>query len=217
MPKYLYKLIPLKNNTYDTCSTDSLGTYFCRTNLFKYSFFPYTIREWYKLDLQLRNERSFKKLRNILLELGRPTPDLIYGIHRPLGLKLLTRLRLCLSHLNKHRFRHNFKNYINPLFTCSLEVESTKHFKHFFLHCHYYSAFHISFLDDLNNISPQFTVFSEDVFVKTLLYGNPMFNENDNQEIPETSIRYLIDSIRFSGRLNSLLYHLLAIVCNNIK
>ena len=138
------------------------------------------IREWNILDLQLHNEKSFKKFRNILHKLGQPTPDLIYGIHHPLGLKLVTRLRLGLSHLNENRFKHNFKNCINPLCTCSLEVESTKHF---FLHCQYYSALCISFLDDLNNISPQFALFPEDMFVKTLLYGNPMFHENDNQEI----------------------------------
>ena len=44
-PKCLYKLIPLKNNTYDTRPTHSVGTYFCRTNAFKNSFSPYTIRE----------------------------------------------------------------------------------------------------------------------------------------------------------------------------
>lgn len=48
------------------------------------------------------------------MEIGRPTPDLIYRIHHPLGLKLLTRLSLGLSHLNEHRFNHNFENYINP-------------------------------------------------------------------------------------------------------
>ena len=132
-PKYLYKLIPIKNNTYDTRSTHSVGTYFCRRNAFKYSIFSYTIREWNKLDLQLRNEKSFEKFRNTLLKLGRPTPDLRYGIHHPLGLNLLTRLRLGLSHLNEHRFKYNYKSCINPLCTCSLEVESAKHF---FLHCH---------------------------------------------------------------------------------
>ena len=55
-------------------------------------------------------------------------PDLISGIHHPLGLTLLTRLRLGLSHLNEHRFKHNFKNCINPICACSLEVKSTKHF-----------------------------------------------------------------------------------------
>ena len=31
-------------------------------------------------------------------------------------------------------------------------------------------------------ISPQVALFPEDVFVKTLLYGNPIFDENDNQK-----------------------------------
>ena len=190
-------MIPLKNSTYDTRSTHSVGTYFSRANAFKYSFSPYAIREWNKLDLQLGNKKSFKKFRNTLLKRGRPTPDLIYGIHHPLGLKLLTRLRLGLSHLNEHRFKQNFKNCINPLCTCSLEVESTKHF---FLNCHFYLALRISFLNDLN-ISPQFALFPEEVFVKTLLYSNPMFDENDNQKILETSIRNIIDSKRFSGGL----------------
>ena len=44
------------------------------------------------------------------------------------SLKLLTKLRLGLSHLNKHGFKHSFKNCISPFCTCSLEVESTKHF-----------------------------------------------------------------------------------------
>ena len=41
-PKYLYKLIPLKNNAYDTRSTHSVGTYYCGTNTFKYSIFTVT-------------------------------------------------------------------------------------------------------------------------------------------------------------------------------
>ena len=77
-PKYLYKLKPFKNNTHDkkpttTLSTHSDGTYYCRTNAFKYSFFPYFIREWSKLDLQLRNAESFKKFGNTLLKLVRAT------------------------------------------------------------------------------------------------------------------------------------------------
>ena len=89
----------------------------------------------------------------------------MYRIHHPLGLNLLTRLRLVLSHLNEHRFKHTFKKCINPLCTCSLEVESTKHFlKIIIQHC-------FSFLNNLNNISPQFALFPEDVFVKTLLYA----------------------------------------------
>ena len=68
--KYLYILIPLKSDIYDTRSTHIVGTYFCRTHAFKYSYLPYTIREWNKLELQLRHEKAFKKFRNTLLKLG---------------------------------------------------------------------------------------------------------------------------------------------------
>ena len=115
--------MPLKNYTYDARSAHSFGTYFCRTNAFKYSFQPYTIREWNNLDLQLRKENFFEKFRNALLKLGLTTPDLIYEINHILGLKLFNRLSLALSNLNKNRFKHNFKNCVNLLCTFSLAVE----------------------------------------------------------------------------------------------
>ena len=49
-------------------------------------------------------------------------PKPTFKIHNPLGLKLLTRLRLGLSHLNEHRFNDNFEDCITPLCSCSLEV-----------------------------------------------------------------------------------------------
>ena len=48
--------------------------------------------------------------RNSLLKIGQPVPKPVYNIHNPSGVKLLTRLRLGLSHLNEHRFNHNFKD-----------------------------------------------------------------------------------------------------------
>ena len=106
-----------------------LKTYFCRTDAFKYSFFPYSISEWNKLDPDLRNAKSYSTFRKSLLTSGQPSPNNIYKIYDPLGLKLLTRLRLGLSDLNiEHRFNDNFDSCINALCSCSLEVESTKHF-----------------------------------------------------------------------------------------
>ena len=59
-----------------------------------------------------------------LLKKIRPDPHLVYNICKSIGLKLLTRLRLDLSHLNEHRFNHNFENCVNPSCTCSLEAET---------------------------------------------------------------------------------------------
>ena len=41
----------------------------------------------------------------------------LFSIHNPVGVILLTRLRLQLSHLNKHEFRHGFEDTISPMFS----------------------------------------------------------------------------------------------------
>ena len=111
-PEYLLNKIPSSQIHYNTRNTDQVETYYCRTDIFKNSFCPYTITEWNKLDLDVRKSRSYATFRNTLLKLGRPIQRTIYSINNPVGLKLLTRLRLGLSHLNEHRFNHNFKNCI---------------------------------------------------------------------------------------------------------
>ena len=149
IPEYLYYLIPNDSWTYNTQNLDFVETYFRRTGAFKYSFLPYSIPEWNKLDLNLRNAKSYSTFRKFWLKNSRPSPNHIYKIHDLLGLKLLTRHRLCLSHLNEHRFNHNFDSCFNPLCSCSLEVESIKHF---FLHCHHYTNIRKTILNTVEMI-----------------------------------------------------------------
>ena len=104
------------------------GMHYCRADLFRNSFFLYTIVEWNKLDVTVRNAKSFLIFKNLSLKIGRPIQNSIFKIHDPLGIKLLTRQTVGLSHLNEHRFRHNFQDCLNPLCSCSLEAESNIHF-----------------------------------------------------------------------------------------
>ena len=60
----------------------------------------------------------------------------IYNIFDPTGLNMLTRLRVNLSHLRAHKFHHNFLDTLNPLCSCSLEIESTSHY---LLRCPFYT------------------------------------------------------------------------------
>ena len=52
----------------------------------------------------------------------------LYNVHDPLGVKLLSRLRLQFSHLNEHKFRHGFSDTVNSMCPCGAEVESNEHF-----------------------------------------------------------------------------------------
>ena len=59
MPSYLHSVIPNRTHIYNTRLLDTVETFFCRTNIFKYSFFPCSIVEWNKLDYALRTEKSY--------------------------------------------------------------------------------------------------------------------------------------------------------------
>ena len=94
-------------------------------------FFPFGLSERNKLDLNIRNSTSFNSFKNKFLISIRSFAKYAFDIHNPLGNKLLTRLRLGLSHLHDHKFRHCFQDTLNPLCECGKDVKSTLHF---FLH-----------------------------------------------------------------------------------
>ena len=113
-------------------------------------------------------------------------------------MKLLTRLRLGFSHLNEHKFRHNFQDCLNPLCLCSLEIENTSHY---LLHCQYYSEHRINLINSVKSISDNFESFSDNVQRDILLYGDSRFDTNKNKLILEATISYIKNTDRFAGSL----------------
>ena len=82
-------------------------------NFFQNSFFPSVVIEWNKLDLNIRNSESLNVFKNSLLKFIRPSGNSAFNCHNPRGFKLLTRLRLSLSHLREHKFKHGFQDSLN--------------------------------------------------------------------------------------------------------
>ena len=66
LPKFQYDLIPKEICTYKTRNHDKIETYYCKTDLFKYSWFPYTIVEWNKFDVIVTNAKSFLFFKNFV-------------------------------------------------------------------------------------------------------------------------------------------------------
>ena len=117
---------------------------------------------------------------------------------KTIGLKLLTRLRLSLSHLNEHRFNYNFENCVDPLCTCSLEAETTSHF---FLHFHYYHPIRLTLFNELCETDMNLPNLSEDTFLNIILYGSSHFSDSQNQSILNSTIKYITDSHHVSGSI----------------
>ena len=75
-------------------------------NTSKTLFFPFTAIEWNKLDNNIRYSESVSAFKKQILKFIRPSPNSKFHVHNPHGIKLLTRLRVGLSHLHEHKFRH---------------------------------------------------------------------------------------------------------------
>ena len=92
-PNYLINLIPKCEKTIRKRNSH-IPTYHCRTDCFKFSFFPVTLSDWFNLDPSIRNSKSISSFKSKLLCFIRPVQSNVYNIFDPQGLKLLTRLRL---------------------------------------------------------------------------------------------------------------------------
>ena len=117
-PSYLQKILCFRNvQHYQTRSksTKIIEQIKARTKAFENSFFPYCIKEWLKVSDEIRSIESSKQLKKTILDDIRPKENSAYAIHETSDLKLITRLGLNFSHLNEDKFRHNFKDTINPM------------------------------------------------------------------------------------------------------
>ena len=123
----------------------------------------------------------------------------LFGVYDPLGVKLLTHLRLQFSHLNEHNFKHGFSDTVDPMCACLTEVETTEHF---FLRCHLYNTQRLELFENLKKIDSSFCNLNEKDQVTTLLYGS---QTNDskcaNQEILKFVITYIKATTRFDRPL----------------
>ena len=63
-----------------------------------------------------------------MLAVIRPLSKPVYGIHDPKGSASLTQLRVGLSKLNFHKFRHTFRDEIDRMRPSNDGVEDTKHY-----------------------------------------------------------------------------------------
>ena len=84
-----------------------------------------------------------------LLKFIRPVQRKTFNINYSVGAKLLTRSRLVFSHLCEHRFRHGFRDILNPLCPCCIKAETTTHY---ILPCHFYNTNRSALMNELNEI-----------------------------------------------------------------
>ena len=168
-PSYLFNLILNLNMVHNTRLSYNIPPVKVRHYYFKNSFFPSARSELNKLDLNIRNSASLNAFKKKLLNFIWPGANSIFNILNPLGIKLLTRLRLGLGHLHEDKFKHCFQDTLNPLCKCGKDIESTMHF---FLHCTNFLIPRQTLFQEIRNIDDNILSQSETQLTQTLLYGN---------------------------------------------
>ena len=164
----------------------------------KILFFPSAIIEWNNLDPNLRNSKSISVFKEKILNFIRPSPNSVFDIRNPKGIKLITRLRLGLSHLREHKFKHSFQDTLNPLCNCGQDIESTAHF---FLHCPFFINERRTLLSTIRSLDRKLLDSTNYNLTQTLLFGNISQTSSNNFKIINASIDYILSSKRFDEPL----------------
>ena len=106
-PKYLFNKIPTTRIAYRARNNiDNIPRFNLKHTFFKNSIFPPTAIEWNNLDKSIWSSEGFALFKKSILQFIRPSPNRTSDCYNPISIKLITRLRLGLSHLQDHKFKH---------------------------------------------------------------------------------------------------------------
>ena len=101
---------------------------------------------------------------------------------------MILKVRLDFSHLNEHKFRHNFNDINNLMCSCGKETETTLHY---LLRCDIYSIYRLELLNGICALNESLKNSSEEKLLKILLYGAEDFTSQTNSEILKSTIKFI--------------------------
>ena len=130
-----------------------------------------------------------------LLGLIRPPSKSVYGIHDPKRLSILTQLRVGFSKLNYHKFKHKFRDTLNPLCLVNDGVEDTEHFLLLF---RAYDIHRRDLFDSVNTILRPHGLPNPpcNELLQILLYGHEKLPFESNTNILDATSKYIHASER---------------------
>ena len=128
----------------------------------------------------------------------RHKPNNVYYFHNSNGIKLLTSLRLGLSHLREHKFKPSFQDCLNRLCLCGNEIETSTHY---LLHCLTYKNERMTLLNKIKSINCSILESSDAAVTKILLFGDKTLSNSSNTLILNSTIKYIISTQRFEGSI----------------
>ena len=98
----------------------------CKSNRYMNSFFPDAIASWNIIIKNFKDFPSIDILKDHIVFLIRPKTKSTFGIHDPVGLQYLFQLRVSVSPLRSHKWRHNFIDTPSEICRCNHGIEDIR-------------------------------------------------------------------------------------------
>ena len=119
-PKYLFDEISTTRTAYRiTNNIGNIPRFNVKHTFFKISFFPSTLIKWNNVGKSISR---FECIAFALFKTIQPTPNMTFNCHNLIGIKLITRPRLGLSHLRDYKFKCHFLDCLNPVCCCIKDI-----------------------------------------------------------------------------------------------
>ena len=136
---------------------------------------------------------SISKLKEHLLSLFRPNIKSMFNIYDPIGLRCIFQLRLRLSPLRSHKWRHNFIETTSNICICNQGIEDNEHF---LFSCPLFMTQRTPLITTVNEIVQKnnLNVINQP---HLYLYGHQSLNDSDNKKIILSTIKFIKDTTTF--------------------
>ena len=138
---------------------------------------------------------NFKKK---IFKFIRPSGSSVFRCHNCKGVKLVSKLRVGLSHLQEHKFKHGFLDSLNPTCSRSQDIERSTRF---LLHCSNYSIERLTFLNITRNTDRNILYKNHLKVMETFFYGDSPYDGTNNTLTINATMKLLIASKRFNVTL----------------
>ena len=141
------------------------------------------------MDLNIGNAESPTSFKSKVMKFIHPSENSILLCNNPKGIQLPTRFRLGLSHLQDHKFKHNFQDTLNQICNYGEDIGTSCHY---LLHCSLYTNERLALLNVIQDIDNSILELTDSHIVEVLLYGRKFLDISSNTTILNTSIDYLL-------------------------
>ena len=198
-PSYLKNnLPPLRRMIYRATYNNNKSIYStikCKTTKFMNSFFPDTVKSWNGIVTNIDSSLPINVFKKKLLCFIRPLSRSTFDIRDYTGLKLVYQIRVGLSQLKYHKFKHNFADTPSDWCDCHCAPEDTAHF---LFKCPFYTVPRLKLISHVSKILTEnlLTPLLENSNV--YLYGHHSLNNNINASILSSTIEYIKETNRFT-------------------